>query len=61
MYSEPIENIEHLKHIITRHIDELRDQTEMLDEVVYGVTRRMQLCIDADGDTSSSRSKPPER
>ena len=49
VYGEKILNIQHLKEVITRHIEELKTNTGLLKEVMYSVTKRINECIDAKG------------
>ena len=49
VYGEKILNIQHLKEVITRHIEELKTNTDLLKEVMYSVSKRINECIDAGG------------
>ena len=49
VYGEKITSIQHLKEVITRHIEELKTNTGLLREVMYGVLTRINQCIAVDG------------
>ena len=49
VYVEKITSIQHLKEVITRHIEELKTNTGLLREVMYGVSTRINQCIAVDG------------
>ena len=49
VYGEKITSIQHLKEVITRHIEELKTNTGLLREVMYGVSTRINQCIAVDG------------
>ena len=58
MYGEKITSIQHLKEVITRHIEELKTNTGLLREVMYGVSTRINQCIAVDGAHFEQRRYP---
>ena len=45
VYFEPIRDLEHQKQVIKRHIDEPKEDPELLKDVMYGITSRVNQCI----------------
>ena len=42
-------DLPHLREVITRRIDELKANPELLRHVTASVSGRVQMCLDADG------------
>ena len=49
VYSQPIRSLEHLKEVIKKHCDDLREQPELLRRVTRSVPDRIERCIAANG------------
>ena len=49
VYSEPIQDLEHQKQVIKRHIEELKEDPELLKDVMFEITNRVNQCIEANG------------
>ena len=45
IYFEPIRGLEHQKQVNKCHIDELKEDSELLKVVMYEITTRVNQCI----------------
>ena len=49
VYSEKIRDIEHLKGVIVRRLQEIKNDPELVRRVTCSVSAMIQLCMDAGG------------